>query len=356
MPSVRKDDTKKNKQKQIAGCSAVVEGHCKFPLPRALFGERDAKKDVCVPSSPSNNSEESSSPACLSSAETANHESCLHGTSAKKKHENAVGRKVVYTGSVAGLLKMKYRQESESTASEDMLKVDAMEAKVKALFEDVATCINEVQGADLTMKGFQVLGNGLRVFALLDDSEDGREKKDGSTDDEEGGSKPRSRKQRDGDSRGSSEILSCEGSEEDEEDEDGDEDEGDDDFCAGSTSCEDDEDEDEDSESEGKGSGESDSDEEDAEDLHPKLKKARVDTDESEEEEEVERLCPKSKKARVDTDESEEEEEVERLCPKSKKARVEPGVQDKGQLNGNDGRDSGDSSACHSSSEECDEE
>jgi hypothetical protein len=293
------------------------KGGFKFPHPRAC---REPSRGL-PPSSPQSSSEETS-PACLSSAETSKNEPLLHAGSARKGEEG----KVVFTGSVAGLLKMKQSRGSEHDASKDMLKIEAMEGRVKSLFEDVATCINEVQGADLTIKGFKVLGCGLQLFALRDDSAEGEEEGEDDEEQQEGtckqegkGSAPtlaRGQKRDREDSEGSSEALSCEEGDDEDEEEDKDSDDDDDDFCAGSTSCDssnddDDEEEEEDS-SKGRGkrvhtpSAEEGDEGQDSE--------GQVDKDDEEEEDEDDEkgndsLQPKAKRARVESDESEEEEE-----------------------------------------------
>ena len=58
-------------------------------------------------------------------------------------------------------------------AQDDMKKLEAMESRVKAFFEEVASCINEIECIDLTLKGFQILGQGLQAFAL-DNAEDAK--------------------------------------------------------------------------------------------------------------------------------------------------------------------------------------
>jgi hypothetical protein len=91
-----------------------------------------------------------------------------------------------YTGKTAALLKVRFAEQDEET----VVRVEAMEDRIKQLFEDLATCINEIEGANLTMKGFQVgtvspymnsqnsclimfleqvLGHWLKIFALPDE-------------------------------------------------------------------------------------------------------------------------------------------------------------------------------------------
>jgi hypothetical protein len=55
-----------------------------------------------------------------------------------------------------------------------MKKLEAMESRVKAFFEEVASCMNEIECINLTLKGFQILGQGLQAFALDDNGENAK--------------------------------------------------------------------------------------------------------------------------------------------------------------------------------------
>ena len=84
-------------------------------------------------------------------------------------------------GSVAGLFSVEescvnQSSESPSCASSTSLvmtgKVDALETMIKRFFVDVSNQMSEIEGIDLTIWGYQILGQGLQAFALEEDVDD----------------------------------------------------------------------------------------------------------------------------------------------------------------------------------------
>jgi hypothetical protein len=135
------------------------------------------------------------------------------------------GRKRMYTGTTAGLFKIRYK-DGKDGIEDDKQKLEAMEAKARVFFGEVDACINKIDCIDLTMLGFQILGKGLQEFALAAagcEDGGGHEKHEALGDSSTSGSDPEDMED-DGSSSSSSEgSASCEeesgiGSEDDEED------------------------------------------------------------------------------------------------------------------------------------------
>ena len=109
-----------------------------------------------------------------------------------------IGRRKIYTGTCAGIFKIKYR-EGRPGIKEDMEKLESVEGKVlacvfgcshlcinlprtrdsfsppipfqvKKFFGEIEESMRSIEGIDMTIWGYQILGQGLRSFVLDDEA------------------------------------------------------------------------------------------------------------------------------------------------------------------------------------------
>jgi hypothetical protein len=113
--------------------------------------------------------------------------------------------KMVFSGTTAGLFKLKYsRQGPSSEVGDKKEKIEALERKVKEFFVQVDDSMKDMEGIDLTMRGYSVLGQGLWEF-VINQKDGGAQEADSSS----------SSSDEDYDEKSSCEDSSSEGEDED---------------------------------------------------------------------------------------------------------------------------------------------
>lgn len=76
--------------------------------------------------------------------------------------------KMVFSGTTAGLFKVKYNRHAglSSEVGDKKEKIEALERKVKEFFVQVDDSMKDMEGIDLTMRGYSILGQGLWEFVI----------------------------------------------------------------------------------------------------------------------------------------------------------------------------------------------
>ncbi len=144
------------KNDMLSGCGKVVaKGHVKLGIRRMRHAQPHRDRSVSTPSKQQQQQQPSPPPLVIPSAAVP-----------------SSGRKGMYTGMNAGLLKIRYK-DGKDGINNDKQKLEDMEARIRGFFGDVAACIDEIDCIDLTLLGFQILGKGLQEFALGASCKDG---------------------------------------------------------------------------------------------------------------------------------------------------------------------------------------
>ena len=114
--------------------------------------------------------------------------------------------KMVFSGTTAGLFKLKYNRHAglSSEVGDKKEKIEALERKVKEFFVQVDDSMKDMEGIDLTMRGYSILGQGLWEFVINQADGNAREADISSSSSDE-----------DYDEKSSCEESSSEGEEED---------------------------------------------------------------------------------------------------------------------------------------------